>query len=151
MTFRSLLELADKPTGAKRESDTSPSCCVTRKVLCALRGSEDDVIYSLTQTGAIDAVTRLLSPMKGQYIHAVVSRRAENELMLLAFCIIESAEITDFRAFFTQEVQLHKHDNDDVNVTMQASEFSTPKSSQSAAMAASAVLATPIKWGRLSE
>ena len=147
MTFRSLLELADKPTAVKRESDTSPSCCVARKVLCALRGLDDVETYSLTQTGAIDVVTRLLGPMKGQYIHAVVSRRAENELTLLAFCIVESIEITDFRAFFTQEAQLHKRDNDGVNATLQASEFTTPVRSQFAAIQASAVLATPKKWG----
>ena len=146
MTFRSLLELADKATAVKRESDTSPSCCVARKVLCALRGPDDVSTYSLTQTGAIDVVTRLLGPMKGQYIHAVVSRRAENELNLLAFYIIDSEEITDFREFFTQEAQFHKRDNDDEHVILQASEFTTPLRSQSAAIQASAVLATPKKW-----
>ena len=147
MTFRTLLELADKPSDVQRENETSPACRATRKVLCALRGNEDTKTYALTQSGPINIVTRLLGPLKGQYLHAVVAWRDEAALTLVAFSVIEPAFVTDFRAFFSTETELQTRTATCAEaITFPAAEVSTPSRTQNAAMAASADLAEPLAW-----
>lgn len=147
MVFRTLLEMADKPSDVQRESETSPACRATRKVLCALRGNEDSKTYTLTQSGPINKVTRLLGPIKGQYIHAVVSWRGEAALTLVAFSVIEPAFVTDFRAFFCTETELQTNTATSSEAyTFPVADVSTPSRTQNAAMAASASLAEPLAW-----
>ena len=151
MCFRVLLELADKPGGVVRESETSPACRATRKVLCALRDDADTKTYVLTQSGPINAVTRLMGPMKGQYLHAVVSWRHESELTLVSFSLLEPDFVTEFRQIFEKEVEVCIASGGDAKrFTLPADEVSTPNRTETAAKAASALLAPPRSWANVT-
>ena len=141
-TFRSLLKIMDRPKGLERENENSPAVCCQRKVSCALYHVAGDAVeYKLKQTGTIDVVSRLLIPQKGALIHALVSLRPDNVLILFAFYVVPTEDVDGFQKLFEIEAGLHK-DQDGSTVLPQA-DVSTPVRTQHAAMNAAALLSTP--------
>ena len=108
-SFRALLVISDNNPPAEREAAGSPAVRVTRKVACAISGkSPGEANFSLTQSGPINVVTRLLLPRKGEHIHAVVSWRSSSSLTLLCFtpAPVDSEPLCQYINFFTVEAKL---------------------------------------------
>ena len=95
--FRALLRVLDTQATTKRESDGSPVVRCSRKVCCALRPEGDDISFTLSSVGPIDFATRLCTPRKDEILHAIVSWRSKKDLVLLAFCSIDSTEAVAFK------------------------------------------------------
>ena len=102
--FRALLRVLDAQATIKRESDGSPVVRCSRKVCCALRPEGDDISYTLSSVGPIDFATRLTSPRKNEFLHAIVSWRSKEDLTLLSFSTVAE----DFKVFFLMAAELNK-------------------------------------------
>ena len=101
----------------------------------------------------MDFATRLHSPRKGDMIHALVSRRSETELSLLAFLPAEevSTDTEAFLGFFETEVQLNRSACDVHNKgNIQLAYELTPTRKHKQAMEAARILATPEPWAKRS-
>ena len=151
--FRALLEIADKPPNAERESDTSPACRVSRKVLCALRPNGDTSTHVVTLTGPINVVTRFLAPRKAEFIHAVLTWRSADALTLLAFTAMQGPpeEISAFKELFALEVNLHESpDAAGKDAPLSFPPELTPVRKSQAASDAASAMATPEPWAKRS-
>eukprot|EP00973_Karenia_brevis_P030692 4231759-Karenia_brevis.AAC.1 len=150
--FRALLEVADKPPAAEREKEDSPAVRVIRKVQCALRKAQDNTVYVVTQTGPINVVSRLLSPRRGERIHALVTWRSSGALTLLAYMPLpsEAAEVEAFAKFFSLEATLHKMlDTEEYEqATLTMAMDMTPMRKTEEALTAASAIATPEPWGK---
>jgi len=144
LMFRAFLELADKPGGVQRESDTSPACRVTRKVFCGLRGEEEVQTYQITQEGAIDEVTHLQGPKKGDFVHCLLAWRSQTRLSVLAFTAIDKESNVAFRNFFHAEKTTLEAGAESV---LPDAAISTPTRTAAAASQAARALASPTRWG----
>jgi RNA polymerase subunit RPABC4/transcription elongation factor Spt4 len=138
LSFRVLLQFTDKPGSAKRESESSPIVRVTRKAQCVLRKENDAVVYNLTQNGPIDVATKLLGPVKGEIIHAVVAWRG-----------VETKIADEFKAFFAQEVSLHAGSLDETTcATLTMDKAFTPIRRQREVIGASSDINSPEPWNK---
>jgi len=105
-SFRALLEIMDSASGA-RQGEGGTALRVTRRCVCALRSVESAQTYQLVQNGPLEITTLLLQVRKSDYIHAIVTWRAQEELTLIAFWPLDSKCVTKFRQFFIKECELH--------------------------------------------
>ena len=109
--------------------------------------------YTLNSVGPLNFATLLHAPRKGETLHAIVSRRRHNELVLLAFVMVEEASEGkySFKTFFAMEAQLNKaHHADPTQSGVQIDKTATPTKKQKEAMEASRRLATPEPWVKRS-
>ena len=149
--FRALLELADKPPTAERESDTSPAVRVTRKVFCALSPAESKETFVLTQSGPLNLVTRFLIPRKGEIIHAVVTWRKAGPLTLLCFASVsaEPDQTASHKDLFRLETALHSgFEQDSQAFTAGRQKDLTPLRRERESIDAASLLATPEPWSK---
>ena len=152
--FRALLTVEDKQATTVRESEQSPAVRCSRKVSCAIGAKAEGATYKLVAVGTIDFATRLHGPRKGETLHAIVSRRKDNELAVLAFASAgdnpESAAA--FKEFFVKEAQLNKeyHAQPQKAQTdsIPESEAWTPSKKHKAAIESAKLLTTPEPWAK---
>ena len=142
--FRALLTILDKQATTDRTDDASPAVRCSRKVCCSLRAEGDTATYTIFSIGPIGFATRLMSPKKGDSIHAIVSWRNNTDLTLRAFVPLEdnADDAVGFKAFFEKETQLNK----DIVSVLKISSQSSPTKRHKEAMDASQELATPEPW-----
>jgi hypothetical protein len=155
--FRALLTVLDKQAtteraeDATRADDASAAVRCSRKVSCALKDEADTTTYIINSVGPINFATRLLTPRKGELLHAIVSWRSKTQLALLAFVSAADTEedAAAFRDFFATEVQLIKASLEEPTKSVVEFEAgTTPSKKHKEAMDAARQLATPEPWAK---
>ena len=144
LVFRALLEVVDNPTGARQDPNTTV-LRVSRRCVCALRGSEDATVWTLVQNGPLEVSSRLLQVRKNEYVHTVVSCRAAGQLTLNAFHALGNDDVTSFQAFFSKERALYVEKNGASQIAFVGDDATTPLRIAKAASALAPAI-PPQQW-----
>ena len=155
--FRALLKVEDKQAVTQRVEDgarvedSSPAVRCSRKVSCALRGDASTATYTVNAVGPLSFATRLLTPRKGELLHAIVSWKSTTQLALLAFVVAAESpeEATAFAKFFEKETNLVKIAAEEPSKSLvEFASEDTPTKKLTAAKQAARDLASPEPWAK---